>query len=561
MPRNFRPPEYISSLIAAINDGAKTAQTGALALAALGIYLAAVALSTTDVDLLLGQTTTITQLGVQVSPGVSFGVSALVFVALHVFTLIRYGMLATNLERFRTDLDDMVPGEADRDRCRQLLANVEFVVSRAADPQSPLYSHLFGWVFIAVIGFFPVVVLIIQHLSALRYQDPIVDLEQHVAMLLELGALVWFLGRLQPPKAVADDTIWTARALGLIRIAAALATIPLLLLLTQYPAGLLYRNWSLISCAYIKDGLGLTWNYWLQHLGIVLDLGVLIWLFRAFTFSRNSWLYRRLLALPPRHVLLLPIFIGLSEGWLLNINVPGDPKVVPDSAVSVAIQPMDHYPFCPNGGCRHLIVTGRFLVGKVWDEKAVAELRGNRYCSVMDAPCTETTFQTLMALEGISLHHQALFHADLNRSGLIGVDSFYAYLADANLGFADLRGANLFGAKLPRANLGKSNLRKSILRASELQNASLNCADLAGADLHWADLRGADMSQADLTGAKLEGVLNLDTVYLAGALYDSSTIFPQGFDTTRRGLNESSPASRNMRQVGCKIDPTSGATE
>jgi hypothetical protein len=33
----FEPPKYITSLIAAINDGAKSAQTGALAFAAIGL--------------------------------------------------------------------------------------------------------------------------------------------------------------------------------------------------------------------------------------------------------------------------------------------------------------------------------------------------------------------------------------------------------------------------------------------------------------------------------------------------------------------------------------------
>jgi hypothetical protein len=75
MPKAFEPPKYISSLIAAINDGARTAQTGALALAALSIYLAGVAVSTSNEDLLLGHTTTISQLGVQVSPEVSFGIA------------------------------------------------------------------------------------------------------------------------------------------------------------------------------------------------------------------------------------------------------------------------------------------------------------------------------------------------------------------------------------------------------------------------------------------------------------------------------------------------------
>jgi hypothetical protein len=81
-PGPFEPPKYMASLIAAINDGAKTAQTGALAFSAVGLYLLATALSTTDEDLLLQRTTSISQLGVQVPVVFSFAVAPLVFVAL-----------------------------------------------------------------------------------------------------------------------------------------------------------------------------------------------------------------------------------------------------------------------------------------------------------------------------------------------------------------------------------------------------------------------------------------------------------------------------------------------
>ena len=52
----FEPPKYLASLIASINDGAKSAQTGALAFTLVGLYLLATAFSTTDEDLLLQHT-------------------------------------------------------------------------------------------------------------------------------------------------------------------------------------------------------------------------------------------------------------------------------------------------------------------------------------------------------------------------------------------------------------------------------------------------------------------------------------------------------------------------
>src|SRR4029077_6781751 len=108
------------------------AQTGALAFTLVGLYLLATAFSTTDEDLFLQHTMPVSQIGVQVPVVLSFAIAPAIFLFLHVYTLIRYDMLAANLRQFRIDLQLSVPIEADRERCRQLLANVEFVQVRTA---------------------------------------------------------------------------------------------------------------------------------------------------------------------------------------------------------------------------------------------------------------------------------------------------------------------------------------------------------------------------------------------------------------------------------------------
>jgi hypothetical protein len=93
----FEPTKYITSLIAAVNDGAKSAQLGALAFTAIGLFLLATAFSATDEDLLLNRALTISQLGGTAVPVVfAFGLAPAVFVAVHFYTLIRYDMLAGN---------------------------------------------------------------------------------------------------------------------------------------------------------------------------------------------------------------------------------------------------------------------------------------------------------------------------------------------------------------------------------------------------------------------------------------------------------------------------------
>jgi hypothetical protein len=191
----FKPPEYIASLIAAINDGAKAAQTGALAFSVVGLYLIVTAVSTTDEDLLLEHTTSIAQLGVQVPVVFSFAIAPLVFVVLHVLTLTRFGMLATNLQHFLASLDAMVPLAADRENCRQLLANVEFVVSRIAPPGSPLQSVMFRCVAFGIIAVFPVAALMAMEISALRYQSDAINWAQRCALAIDLLVLIWLVRR------------------------------------------------------------------------------------------------------------------------------------------------------------------------------------------------------------------------------------------------------------------------------------------------------------------------------------------------------------------------------
>ncbi len=128
----FEPPKYLTSLIAAVNDGAKAAQGGAFLFLLVGLYLLATAFSASDEDLLLGKTVTISQIGASLPVSFSFAIAPLVFVFLHIYALVRYDMLAANVRHFVQELRDTVTPEADRERCRQLLANVEFIVALTA---------------------------------------------------------------------------------------------------------------------------------------------------------------------------------------------------------------------------------------------------------------------------------------------------------------------------------------------------------------------------------------------------------------------------------------------
>jgi hypothetical protein len=206
----FEPPKYIASLIAAINDGAKSAQLGALALVAIGLFLLATAFSATDEDLLLNHSISISQLGgAQVPVTLSFGLAPAVFLATHLYTLLRYDMLAGNVRRFRVDLPAMVLLETDQERCRQLLANVEFVQALVMPKGSRSASPLFRFTAWFIIAAFPITVLLLVQLSSLRLQDIRVNVVHHICLLVDLALLVWFLRR---RRAAMQREVRSARA-------------------------------------------------------------------------------------------------------------------------------------------------------------------------------------------------------------------------------------------------------------------------------------------------------------------------------------------------------------
>ena len=86
----------------------------------------------------------------------------------------------------------------------------------------------------------------------------------------------------------------------------------------------------------------------------------------------------------------------------------------------------------------------------------------------------------------------------------------------------------------------KTQCSKFDLSEADLSMAKLNGANLSEANLSRADLRGADLSAAYLGAANLRGAdlseANLHGAYLHEAIYEHSTILPEGFDPEEAGM-------------------------
>jgi len=152
-------------------------------------------------------------------------------------------------------------------------------------------------------------------------------------------------------------------------------------------------------------------------------------------------------------------------------------------------------------------------------------------------------------LGGKTLNAADLENARLNDAVLRGSSLRGANLRHAHLSGADLQEADLHGARtdLHSAKLITANLRLAKLSDADLTDADLRGADLAGADLRGANFRNADLRDANLAGADLRlAVLSadlrgavfaadfrparLDGAGLAGARWDETTRWPQGFE-------------------------------
>ena len=473
----FEPPKYLASLIGAVNDGAKAAQAGAFAFALVGLYLLATAFSASDEDLLLDRTLAIAQLGAQIPVTVSFAMMPILFVALHVFTVIRYDMLAANVRQFRADLEAMVRLAADRERCRQLLANVEFIQSLTAPPGSPLRSRLYGFVAWMVIAGFPVIVLLAVQTNALRYQSEIVTSVQRVSLAVDLAVLIWFYER-QRRRGVlpVPDPVATVMLRGGMY---SLATIVVLVNLA----------WLNFRGSYVD---GLIGSY-TEVFGQPLDDGLC---------EKFNWGCR---------------FLRVDHRTL--IGKVWDNKAIVELSAG---QPLT--------GERKASFEGIFLRGRTLRWANLAESR--LYAADMIGADLREAILPRATLSGANLTGADLSGADLSGVDLKGANLSRAILRGAKLSGAvlsgadlsdailtgvDLSGAKLSGATLTGATLTKASLFEAILTDANLSGANLTGADLTGADLSGADLRGEDLSKArEPTQAQLDKACGTRTNLPAG---------------------------------------------
>ncbi|MCA3311894.1 MAG: pentapeptide repeat-containing protein [Roseomonas sp.] len=487
----FDPPPYIGKLISAINDGAKSAQLGAVAFVFIGLFLLATSFSATDEDLLIGKSISISQLGgVTVPVVLSFGFMPAIFLALHLYTLIRFDLLMQNLRHFEAELRAHVPRQRDRDRCLQLLANTEFIQA-AVQPEA---SFVFRWTYRFMLAVFPVAVLLLVQLGSLRLQSDVVNIVHHITILLDILLLIWFFRRQRP----SGDSVllWLFKrgrfvlpvlVLGFnfawCRVPSAEATTvgagkqaDSFSEAFQQPVDLLLCPHVGLGCRYLSvPGRTLVGKVWDNGAFVQLRAGEELDGKRRAAFDP--------LVLQNKHLR----FANLSRSQFFNVDLSG-------------------------ADLRGATLRGAFMQQAKLDG---AQLQG--------------ALLVLAQLQGASLREAQLRGASLAAAQLQGATLNWAQLQGASLGGAQLQGASLADAQLQGASLLGAQFQGASLFLAQLQGASLVRAELQGANLDKAQLQGASLDRGALQGAwlyeaQLQGA-SLDGAQLQGALIAGARIW------------------------------------
>ena len=492
----FEPPKYIEKLIASINDGAKSAQLGALAFVAIGLVLLATAFAATDEDLLLNRSITVSQLGgAQVPVVLTFGIAPAVFLALHLYTLMRYDMLAANIRRFRDDLAAMVAVEADRERCRQLLANVEFVQALLAPKGTAGASFVFRWAVWFVLAVFPVFVLLLVQLSSLRLQNEVVNWIHHGAILLDLALLGWFAWRL-PGR---TGWPWLNGTSPRIRV------VPLLAVVAVAGADL---AWMRVPAAE-ETTVGAR--------VLFLEKGTL-------------------------HALTQPVDLVLCArtGFGCRYLTVTDRAIVPkvwEARGLVEMRAGDPVDDRRKAAIDVAVLTGRTL--------RYANLGGSQFFAANLAGAD---------LRGADLSRSNLKGANLGDASLQGANLWEASLQGATLWEASLQGANLWGAQLQDANLGAASLQGADLSGASLRGANMSPVHLWNV---WTDAT-TEMSLTDLRNVDFEALSAEKTAELAATIPEHARArFLAAL--TPRSDPDSLPAARTDPAPALVSDPAAAA--
>jgi uncharacterized protein YjbI with pentapeptide repeats len=263
------------------------------------------------------------------------------------------------------------------------------------------------------------------------------------------------------------------------------------------------------------------WITWTSRVALLLDLGLLWWLWRTILASRarrqraRAW---KTVAKMTAGALLTPVVVLFAWGVA---TIPGEWQEAHLPAKSVLAWAreglfdgsVDQITRRRVSLFSNTLVLPAFNVyealklddpKKVEWKQTLIDLRGRDLNgAVFEAAIVNKADFAGAQLAGASFVNAQLDGARLDEAQLQGVSLFYAQLQDASLDGVQLQGAALIEAQLQGASLGHARLQGASLAGAQLQGAMLFLAQLQGASLIVAQLQGASLVGTQLQGASL----------------------------------------------------------
>jgi hypothetical protein len=282
------------------------------------------------------------------------------------------------------------------------------------------------------------------------------------------------------------------------------------------------------------------WITWTSRLALILDLGLLWWLWRTILASRarrrraRAW---KTVAKMTAGALLTPLVVLFAWGV---VTFPGEWQekyVTVPWLFSGDVDPVLRRPKSYFANTLILPEFNLYAALKIDDPKKVEWKE--HLIDLYDRDLTQAV-----------LSRAILTKADLRYAQLQGALLFGAQLQGASLDRAQLQGASLIGAALQGASLFEARLQGAWLNFAQLQGASLGFAQLQGASLIEAQLQGGSVLSAGLWRAQLHHSVAKDLFVPAGSPDWSPKVFgaawtDAAYAALRHSIEQAVPEGQN----------------
>jgi uncharacterized protein YjbI with pentapeptide repeats len=183
--------------------------------------------------------------------------------------------------------------------------------------------------------------------------------------------------------------------------------------------------------------------------------------------------------------------------------------------------------------------------------RLISTINTDERAILIEADLTQVKFKIPINLSNLNLSRAIIDLVELYQAEITNCDLSEVSLKEAELYKAIFAGVNLTDTDFTGANLTYAQFRQGKLINTNFTQANLEGVDFDGVGL-WSSekitIKGANFQKAILRKANLRGYggsysknfLDLSTVNLkdadfSGALYDSHTRFPKGFDPKAAG--------------------------